>query len=144
MDTMTCAVAVCDRPRYRQDDLCKSHYAYRRRHGGKMPTHQLRAWRRPAPERFATKYTKTAGSCWVWNAKINASGYGVFGITPTNIVLAHRYAYELLVGPIPDGLQLDHLCRVRACCNPDHLEPVTNRENVIRGHLARGVRRQPR
>ncbi|MFK5284023.1 HNH endonuclease signature motif containing protein, partial [Lacticaseibacillus paracasei] len=46
---------------------------------------------------------------------------------------AHRFMYERLVGPIPAGMQLDHLCRVRPCCNPAHLEPVTQRENIARG-----------
>lgn len=60
----------------------------------------------------------------------------------TSVVGAHRVVYEELVGPIPDGLMLDHLCRVRHCVNPEHLEPVTNRENVLRGegHSAKAAR----
>ena len=63
---------------------------------------------------------------------MDAYGYGVFchnGLT----LKAHRYSYEELIGPIPEGLVIDHLCRDRACVNPYHLEPVTSRENIIRG-----------
>ena len=49
------------------------------------------------------------------------------------MAVSHRYAYELVIGPIPKGLTLDHLCRVRGCVNPGHLEPVTQRENTLRG-----------
>jgi hypothetical protein len=82
-------------------------------------------------ERFWTKVRKT-DTCWVWTAGKNQDGYGRFqvGRKPTS---AHRVAYELSVGPIPDGLQLDHLCRVRDCVNPAHLEPVTQQENIRRG-----------
>ena len=71
------------------------------------------------------------GLCWMWTGSTDDEGYGLFrsGGSP----LAHRRCWELLVGPIPDGLVLDHLCRVRACVNPDHLEPVTQLENVRRG-----------
>lgn len=75
--------------------------------------------------------------CWLWTAYVDRKGYGVFGINQRTLVKAHRYSYELHVGPIPEGLQLDHLCRVRHCVNPAHLEPVTNQENVIRGNAAR-------
>lgn len=73
--------------------------------------------------------------CWVFTGAINASGYGVIGRGGRGAgnVLTHRVTYERLVGPVPDGLDLDHLCRNRACCNPEHLEPVTRRENCIRG-----------
>lgn len=67
--------------------------------------------------------------CWVWSAARNAKGYGiVFG------GLAHRRVYEERVGPIPLGLEPDHLCRVRACVNPSHLELVTHKENMRRGY----------
>ena len=72
------------------------------------------------------------GKCWLWRASRDRSGYGRFKAA-TGVVGAHRVAYELLVGPIPDGLTLDHLCRVRHCVNPEHLEPVTHRENTLRG-----------
>lgn len=68
------------------------------------------------------------GGCWIWTGKLDGDGYGLlFGIR------AHRYAYTLLVGPIPPGLVIDHLCRVHSCVHPFHLEAVTNGENVLRG-----------
>lgn len=76
------------------------------------------------------------GGCWLWVASCQPSGYGQIRRGKTT-ALAHRVAYELLVGPIGDGLDLDHLCRVRSCVNPAHLEPVTRRENARRG--LRGV-----
>lgn len=67
--------------------------------------------------------------CWLWQAYKTPAGYGQFGRnTP-----AHRVAYELCVGPIPEGLDIDHLCRTHDCQNPRHLEAVTRRENVLRG-----------
>lgn len=77
---------------------------------------------------FWVKVEKT-DTCWLWNAaRFTIGGYGQF-----QGYRAHRISYELLVGPIPAGLQLDHLCRVSHCVNPAHLEPVTNRENALRG-----------
>jgi hypothetical protein len=78
--------------------------------------------------------------CWLWTGNTNRGGYGQtfqgFQALGTHkFVLAHRLMYELHKGPIPEGLQLDHLCRVRACVNPEHLEPVTNRENLMRSPL---------
>ena len=66
--------------------------------------------------------------CWLWTGYVSPSGYGVIGDQ-----LAHRLFYESLVGVVPDGLELDHLCRVTCCVNPSHLEPVTHRENMLRG-----------
>ncbi len=71
--------------------------------------------------------------CWVWRRKLDSGGYGQDAANR----MAHRIHYERLVGPIPEGMQLDHLCRVRACINPDHLEPVTLAVNCQRGRNAK-------
>lgn len=72
-------------------------------------------------------------SCWNWTGAMRHSGYGAMFLTGTKSVAAHRYVYEYTVGPIPDGLVLDHLCRNRRCVNPVHLEAVTQRINSLRG-----------
>lgn len=79
--------------------------------------------------------------CWVWMGDMFPNGYGSVGIgswtgKPRD-GLAHKVAYEMLVGPVPPGLELDHLCRVRCCINPAHLEPVTKSVNALRGIAAR-------
>lgn len=86
-------------------------------------------------QRTAT-YTINENGCWIWNAKARRGGYGLIGIDGKSY-RAHRWMYEQLVGPIPEGLQIDHLCRVRECVNPAHLEPVTHAENGRRGKNTR-------
>ena len=81
--------------------------------------------------RFWKKVEKTKG-CWLWKGA-KREGYGLFSISHDTQVPAHNFAYQQLTGPIPDGLLLDHLCRNHACVNPAHLQPVTNKENVLRG-----------
>lgn len=76
---------------------------------------------------------KMGDDCWEWQGYVNAKGYGRFSPRPGVTVQAHRFAYQLDHGEIPDSLQLDHLCRNRRCVRPIHLEPVTNRTNVLRG-----------
>ncbi len=82
-------------------------------------------------ERFWVKVDLT-GDCWEWTASKNKKGYGRFRFQGETR-LAHRVAYEMIVGPIPFGLTLDHLCRNHGCVRPEHLEPVTQRVNVERG-----------
>jgi hypothetical protein len=86
---------------------------------------------RPAEERFWEKVNKT-DTCWLWTGSSLFRGYGQLRVKG-KLVLAHRFAYELTIGPIPLGLTLDHLCRTPACVHPQHLEPVTHAENVLRG-----------
>jgi hypothetical protein len=81
-------------------------------------------------ERLSNKFT-VGDACWVWHAA-KSVGYGKLNWHGKQ-QFAHRLTYELMVGPIPAGLELDHLCRNRACVRPDHLEPVSRRENLRRG-----------
>lgn len=84
------------------------------------------------PPRIAAKIATNLGTgCWEWLAFLT-KGYGQIW-WDGRLQAAHRVVYELLVGPIPEGMTLDHLCRVRHCVNPTHCEPVTNRDNVLRG-----------
>lgn len=90
-------------------------------------------------ERFWSRVDK-ADACWIWSGYVNSEGYGRLKFDG-RLRLAHRVAYALIRGPIPDGLTLDHLCGVKACVNPAHLEPVTAAVNYRRavdaGLLAR-------
>lgn len=87
--------------------------------------------------RFVEKVTLTP-DCWFWRGATDRYGYGQLRISG-RLEKAHRFAYECLVGPIPDGLVIDHLCRTPGCVNPEHLEVVTNRENMLRSHLTLAV-----
>lgn len=80
-------------------------------------------------------HVKPSGGCLVWQRARDKNGYGLFkkSSPDAKMVRAHRYAYQASIGPIPEGLVLDHLCRNPPCVNPTHLEPVTNRENILRG-----------
>ena len=82
-------------------------------------------------QRFWEKVEKT-DACWVWTATLHNNGYGYMTFAGKNQP-AHRISYTLIVGTIPAGLVIDHLCRNRACVNPAHLEPVTRKENLARG-----------
>lgn len=74
-----------------------------------------------------------SGECWLWNGTIQSGGYGSFSVRDVS-VLAHRLSYESAHGQIPEGKTLDHLCRTRRCVRPRHLEPVTDKENILRGN----------
>lgn len=92
--------------------------------------------------RFWAQVDKTE-SCWLWRGEVDKAGYGRFGggrVAGQKVSRsAHRFAYTEIVGPVPEGLQLDHLCRVRRCVNPSHLEPVTCRENVRRSEAPTAI-----
>ena len=79
--------------------------------------------------------------CWYWLGYVGSNGYGYIKVSG-RLLLTHRYAYELFRGPVPTGLELDHLCRNTTCCNPSHLEPVTHAENVRRGVSGEANRRR--
>lgn len=94
---------------------------------------------RPARERFIANTRDAESGCIEWTGGLNGVGYGQFyaGKTSSNRTgktYAHRWSYEQYVGPIPEGMHIDHLCRNRKCVNPAHLEPVTPGENVLRGN----------
>ena len=96
------------------------------------------AWGRPrivtsVADRLLRKVEIVESGCWEWRGYIKADGYGQVADSDRKMRLAHRIAYREFVGPIPDGMTLDHLCRVRHCVNPEHLEPVSQRENTLRG-----------
>jgi hypothetical protein len=84
------------------------------------------------PHHVFEKMMPVDDGCWLWTAAISAGGYGRSWDGKKSIY-AHRQVYEAIVGPIAPGLQIDHLCRVRSCVNPSHLEPTTQRINILRG-----------
>ena len=93
----------------------------------------------PASDPLARFWSKVdrdgPGGCWIWTGSRSKAGYGTFnrGRRGAGYALSHRYSYEAAIGPIPEGKELDHLCRVRHCVNPAHLAAVTHRTNFLRG-----------
>lgn len=124
-----CRIPGCNRTDRIVRGMCQMHYGRWLRHGD--PLVRRRAF--SAVERLDRYVEKQENGCWIWTAALNNHGYGTTVGVDKRHAYAHRLSYELHVGPIPDGMSLDHLCRTPACVNPDHLEPVTQRENVLRG-----------
>ncbi len=135
MANRTCSVEGCGAP-YECKGFCNRHYKRWRLYGDpSAPRHP--AAREITPESFWARVDRSAGAsgCWPWTGRLSKAGYGAIDWVGHSVV-AHRVAYELTVGPVPEGLDLDHLCRNRACANPAHLEPVTSRENTLRSPIA--------
>lgn len=132
-----CSVPDCDKSAHRKG-YCPKHLYRWRRYGDPLAVREIHG---DDLARFWSKVDKTARH-WEWTGTIGSTGYGFFR-TPEGQQLAHRYAWELLVGPIPESLTLDHIrerCGLRSCVKvladkhgPAHLEPVTLAENVLRG-----------
>ena len=96
----------------------------------------VRFWAKVDKNGPVPDYRPDLGPCWMWTAALYSNGYGCFTLTIGSLYTtrrAHRIAYEYRIGRIPDGLTLDHLCRIRSGVNPSHLEPVSVRENILRG-----------
>ena len=137
--TRTCSVVDCEKPvKTLKSGMCGMHVSRLDRTG----TTDLRPYdHQAATERFWSKVDKTA-TCWLYGGTILSSGYGQFKVQ-YRVYMAHRYAYEVSVGPIPDGLTLDHVkdrgCAHLNCVNPAHLEPVTQVENLRRSGAVSAV-----
>lgn len=102
-----------------------------------------KVWRGiPLIRRFALQVQIQTNGCWIWTGAISSNGYGVIARSGHNLVGAHRISHELFNGPIPKGCEIDHLCRNRACVNPNHIEAVSHSLNVIRGDSPTAQRRR--
>lgn len=139
----TCSLEGCGR-KVKARGWCSAHHHRWLRTGA--PEGSLRAplterlWARVDYDGPVPPMRPELGPCWLWTGAIGAHGYGVIGKDGGGVVLAHRAAYEDKVGPIPAGLHVDHLCMVRPCIRPEHLEAVTQAENNRRQHLAKRYR----
>lgn len=122
-----CTISGCGRP-HQARGWCTLHYDRWRTHGD--PLELKGSHGDPAGRFWAYVPDRPDDGCWLWTGHTNGS-YGVFWDGERHR-LTHRFAYELVLGPIPEGLVLDHLCRTPRCVRPDHLEPVTQQENVRR------------
>lgn len=126
---MICDVSECNRSAHRRR-MCSTHYGqWRQENPDKVRRYRTHG---PLNERFWRQVNgDSAATCWTWTGTTDKDGYGKF-VECGQWIASHRFAYEALRAEIPAGLQIDHLCRNRACVNPWHMEPVTHRVNQWR------------
>lgn len=124
-----CSVAGCDRPVFARA-LCGSHYKRHWRYGDVEGGGRYIG--RSVAFQVQRKIAVTGSGCWEWQGTKDRQGYGKLRVMGARSTMAHRAAYEAFVAPIPDGMEIDHLCRNTSCVNPAHLEPVTSQENSRR------------
>jgi hypothetical protein len=116
-----CSVSDCE-TKSRAAGFCNAHYKKNKIYGDPL------GGKPGLEERFWAKVDQS-GECWNWIASTYPNGYGQFGMDGS-MRCAHRVAYRLAVGPIPEGHHIDHICHNKLCCNPEHLRPVTNKQNM--------------
>lgn len=137
MTRRRCSIQGCDRA-VNARGYCHAHYERIRR--GKAPGGPFLE---TLEERFLAKTRRDESGCWIWTGATDGDGrYGAF-YNGQKVVRAHRWSYERYVGQVPPSMDVDHLCRVTLCVNPEHMDVVTHRENVLRGrsHQARNARK---
>jgi len=132
----SCEVSPCQKP-VKHIGLCAAHYMRQYRYGDARykPIRQKKELRL----RFIENLPKI-DECWEWAGRKDVNGYGVLDVGGRPVV-AHKIGYELIHGPVPTGLELDHLCRNPPCVNPLHLEAVTHKENISRGRSGHHMRK---
>lgn len=129
MSKRTCAIDVCERPADGSRGWCQMHYRRFQRHGDPLATSRIVG---DDDARFRSHIEISPDGCWLWTAALNQDGYAWFSVASVPC-LGHRWSWERVNGPVPEELELDHLCRTRRCVRDDHLEPVPHRTNVLRG-----------
>lgn len=125
---MTCSFEACGRP-LRRRGLCQAHLMRQMRYGTPAGKNVLQGASLLDRVLRGLPADRTPEGCWEWQRARNRAGYGIVSTPDGRTRVAHRAAFEVLVGAIAEGLDLDHLCRNKPCCNPAHLEPVTRAEN---------------
>ncbi|WP_425061836.1 HNH endonuclease signature motif containing protein [Roseovarius confluentis] len=136
----TCRVSNCG-GKHLAKGLCRKHYL-RKYRTGSLNTSVL--YGETALNRVLSKVVKTQSGCWEYTGKLTPKGYAHVKSDDGKMRFAHRIVFEAYIGPVPEGKEVDHLCRNRSCCNPDHLEAVTHQENCRRGNAGHDHAKRPR
>lgn len=131
---MKCLINNCDREIHAKK-MCEMHYRRVLRGkdvGSNEPQREPRNFNTKSDEERFFDFVDKRGGCWIWNGAQTSAGYSQFQVNKRT-VYGHRWSYKHFVGEIKKGLTVDHICRIRSCVNPKHLEAVTNKENILRG-----------